>query len=81
MRRSIDRWGRVVVPKVIRDRLGLVGGEQLSIEEQDGVITLRPSLVSMQIIATDEGAVAEPVTDQPPLSDEVVRETLERSRR
>jgi AbrB family looped-hinge helix DNA binding protein len=81
MQTSIDRLGRVVVPKAIRDRLRLVGGETLDVEERDGVVTLRPAPTPFRIVETDEGVVAQPFEELPPLTDEIVRETLERTRR
>jgi AbrB family looped-hinge helix DNA binding protein len=38
----IDEFGRVVIPKGIRSRLGLERGTRLEIDEQDGSIVLRP---------------------------------------
>lgn len=81
MQTSIDRLGRVVVPKAIRDRLRLVGGETLEVEEHDGVVTLRPAPTPFRIVETSDGAVAEPLEDLPPLTDEIVRDALERTRR
>jgi AbrB family looped-hinge helix DNA binding protein len=48
MKTSIDRLGRVVVPKPIRDRLHLKGGEVLEVEERDGVVELRPAPIEMR---------------------------------
>ena len=81
METTIDSLGRVVVPKAIRDRLQLSGGERLEIEERGGVIEMRPSPANVEIVETPEGPVAAPVDDLPPLTDEAVRETLERIRR
>ncbi len=39
---SIDRAGRVVLPKPIRDRLQLLPGESLEIESFEDHIVLRP---------------------------------------
>jgi AbrB family looped-hinge helix DNA binding protein len=39
---TIDRYGRVVIPKPVRDRLGLAPGSELTIEERDGGILLKP---------------------------------------
>lgn len=39
---KIDQAGRVIVPKPIRDRLGLKAGTDLEIEETADGITLRP---------------------------------------
>ena len=81
MKASIDRLGRVVVPKPIRDRLRLQGGEVLEVEERDGVIELRPATSDVRIVDTDEGPVAAPLEDVPPLTDELVRDVLEQVRR
>lgn len=37
---TIDSGGRVVVPKEIRDRLGLNAGARVEVEEAGGVITV-----------------------------------------
>jgi AbrB family looped-hinge helix DNA binding protein len=42
MRTTVDRFGRVVVPKAMRERLGLRAGAALEIEEAEGHISLRP---------------------------------------
>jgi len=38
----IDKAGRVVVPKPLRDRLGLEAGDNLLVESDGDTITLRP---------------------------------------
>ena len=53
MRTRVDRFGRIVVPKEIRDRHGLVPGSEVEIEETAGTILLRlvnelPGLVDKQ---------------------------------
>jgi len=40
MRATIDQAGRLVIPKRIRDRLGLRGDEQVEITERDGRIEI-----------------------------------------
>lgn len=42
IRTAITRKGQVVIPVKIRRRLGLKGGSQLSIYEQDGEIRMVP---------------------------------------
>ena len=81
MQTTIDRLGRVVVPKAIRDHLRLRGGETLEVEERDGVVELRPVPAEMRVAETREGPVADAVADVPPLTDEVVRDTLDHVRR
>jgi AbrB family looped-hinge helix DNA binding protein len=81
MNASIDRAGRVVIPKSIRDRLQLRGGEKLEVEESEGAIVLRPAATEVRVVETAEGPVAAPVEAIPPLTDELVRTALEQVRR
>jgi AbrB family looped-hinge helix DNA binding protein len=39
---SVDKAGRVVLPKPLRDKLRLHAGDDLAIEADEDVITLRP---------------------------------------
>jgi AbrB family looped-hinge helix DNA binding protein len=41
MKATIDRFGRVVVPKDMRDRLGLRPGAELNIEEHNKEIVIK----------------------------------------
>lgn len=38
----LDRFGRVLVPKRLRDRLGLAPGDELLLEIQDGHLVMEP---------------------------------------
>jgi AbrB family looped-hinge helix DNA binding protein len=51
MRTTIDKAGRVVVPKVLRDRIGLASGTEIEIEERDGELRIRP--VGPQVVAVE----------------------------
>ncbi len=42
MRSTIDKAGRVVVPKAMRDELGLTGGTEIEIGLVDGKIEIAP---------------------------------------
>lgn len=81
MRTAIDRSGRIVVPKSIRDRLHLVGGEELEIEERDGVIEVRPAPAEVDIVDTPDGPVARARSPIAPLDDQTVRDALASIRR
>ena len=81
MRTTIDKAGRVVVPKKIRDSLKLQGGETLEIRESDGRIEIAPVPARVRLEDGPDGWVAVPEEDLPDLTDELVRETVERSRR
>jgi AbrB family looped-hinge helix DNA binding protein len=81
MRTTIDVAGRVVVPKALRDELGLTGGQELHISVRDGRLELEPPPLPMHLERRGRAVVA--VADAPvdPLTSELVRETLERLRR
>lgn len=78
---AIDAAGRVVIPKEIRERLGLTGGRSLEIRERDGVIEIEPRSATMSLVRRSGVLVAVTEGDVPPLTDDVVRETIERTRR
>lgn len=81
MRTTIDGAGRVVVPKSIRDRLGLTPGHALDIVERDGRVEMQPLGPKVWIEKRDGRPVA--VTEGPvePLTVDDVRAAVERLRR
>lgn len=81
METTIDTAGRVVIPKALRDGLGLTGGEELEISVRDGSILIEPKPSSVTLVETPDGPVAVPDRGLPPLTDDIVRDTLERVRR
>ncbi len=81
MRTSIDSAGRIVIPKALRERLGIRRGRPLDIRERDGFIEIAVSETPMTLARRSGGAVAVPEEKLPALTDEIVRETLERTRR
>lgn len=82
MRTTIDSAGRIVIPKAIRDRLGLRGGEAVDIDESDGRIEVSRLRRKVELVEGEHGLlVAAPGTEMPGLGPAEVRELLERSRR
>ena len=81
MRTSVDAAGRIVIPKDLRERLGIRRGRALEIRERDGRIEIEPAATAMSLVRRPGGAVAVPREKLPPLTDDLVRETLERTRR
>lgn len=81
MKSAIDSAGRVVIPKDLRERLGLRRGRRVSIRERDGRIEIEPIPTPMSLVRQRGGSVAVPKEKLPPLTDEFVRETLEQTRR
>lgn len=81
MRSAIDSAGRIVIPKPLRDRLGLERGRVVEIRERDGRIEIEPASTPMSLARRAGGPVAVPAEALPPLTDEIVRATIERTRR
>ena len=81
MKAAIDAAGRVVIPKELRERLGIGRGRVVQIRERDGRIEIEPAATPMSLVRRGGGRVAVPEEKLPPLTDDIVRETLERTRR
>jgi AbrB family looped-hinge helix DNA binding protein len=81
MRTTMDSAGRLVIPKALRDRVGLVAGEELELRERDGRIEIEPAPTPMRLTTSKRGIAAVAAVALPPLTDDIVRETIERTRR
>ncbi|HEV2063247.1 MAG TPA: AbrB/MazE/SpoVT family DNA-binding domain-containing protein [Thermoanaerobaculia bacterium] len=81
MKSAIDAAGRIVIPKPLRDRLGLARGRAVEIRERDGRIEIEAVATPMSLVKRRGGRVAVPEETLPPLTDDIVRATLERTRR
>lgn len=81
MKTTIDRAGRVVIPKALRDRLGLRGGEEIEVQEAEGRIEITRSPRSGGLVKGAHGIlVFESDSNEPPVDPEFVREAIEASR-
>ena len=81
MKATIDSAGRIVVPKALRQALGLKPGQALDIRAGEGSLEIAIAPTSMSLKKRGKGHVAVPDLDLPPLTAEQVRDTLERVRR
>jgi AbrB family looped-hinge helix DNA binding protein len=81
MRATIDAAGRIVVPKSLRQALGLKPGQPLDIRASDGGLTIEIAATPMQLKKRGKGLVAVPAGAVPKLTAEEVRDTLEQVRR
>jgi AbrB family looped-hinge helix DNA binding protein len=77
MRTTIDRAGRLVIPKPLRERLGLLGGVEVEIRESaDGLsivpLAAGPALVERDGLVVVESGSGTVITDDDvrPLRDE-----------
>jgi len=63
MKVTIDRAGRLVVPKALRDELNLEPGTALEIRAREGLLELEPVVTPMRLVRRGKGLVA--TTDEP----------------
>lgn len=76
---TIDRVGRVVIPKDIRDEAGIEPGMMLEIRVREGRIEIEPRRRPVRIVKKGRLQVAESVEAGEPLTRATVRRTGERS--
>ena len=81
MKSAIDSAGRVVIPKALRERAGLTSPRDIEITERDGKIEIEAVPTPMSLVKRRGRVVAVSEKRLPPLTDEIVRATIERTRR
>ncbi|HET9563329.1 MAG TPA: AbrB/MazE/SpoVT family DNA-binding domain-containing protein [Mycobacterium sp.] len=81
MQTTIDRVGRIVVPKALRDELHLVGGTALEIRVNDGRLEIEPLATPMRLVGRGKGLVATTDKPLPPIDADDVRAVVESLRR
>lgn len=77
MRTTIDKAGRLVIPRRLRDRIGLAGGGEVELE-LDGA-AVRIEAVSGSNLKAVAGLLVIPATGTP-LTADVVRELIDADR-
>lgn len=81
MRATIDAAGRVVIPKSLREAIGLGDGGEIEIQLVDGALLVAPPTVRKRIEERDGRATIVAEQELPPLPDQVVRDVLDALRR
>ena len=81
MKTTIDRAGRLVLPKKIREAAGILPGSELTIRVSDGVIEIEPTPLEVRLVKRGLMTVAVPRKRVTPLTPEAVGQTLDRLRR
>lgn len=70
-----------MVPKDVRERLGLRPGSRIAMREVEGHLEISPATTPVRLVDRDGALVAEADTDLPVLTAEQVRDALESTRR
>jgi len=81
MRTTIDGAGRIVVPKPLREAVGLTPGQAVEVTALDGRLEITVAPTAMHLESRDGHIVAVPEIDLPELTAEAVRGILEQIRR
>ncbi len=81
MKTTIDGAGRVVVPKALRDRLGLRAGTVLTLRVRDGHLEMEPAPAPLRLEQRRGTLVATSEEPLPPLDADDVRAVLDQQRR
>ena len=60
MKTAIDAAGRIIVPKALRDELGLAPGRELSIRASGGALVVEPVPTAVALVRRGKAVVAKP---------------------
>ncbi len=78
---TIDQGGRVVVPKDVRERLGLVPGTSVELTEVDGHLEVAPAVTPMRLEDRDGALILATDVAMPVMTTDTVRAVIEATRR
>lgn len=81
MTSTIDGAGRVVIPKSVREAMGLTPGTPIDIRFADGRIEIEFAPLEVDIVREGRFPTVVPREPVPPMSDDDLRDALEAVRR
>lgn len=76
MKATIDKAGRVVIPKAIRERAGLRPGMELTVRVENGVVELEPEGPEAGIVYHDGLPYLGSAAGTPPVSQDEINEWI-----
>jgi len=74
---TMDKAGRIVIPKAIRTQAGLKAGVPLEVRVRGGRVEIEPAPRPIQLRARGSFLVADAVDDGPTLTADEVRRAIE----
>jgi len=77
MKTTIDKAGRLVIPRSLRDRIGLAGGGDVELELDGAAIRIEP--ISGTDLREEGGRLVIPTSGRP-ITNAVVRELIDADR-
>ncbi|MGH2584408.1 MAG: AbrB/MazE/SpoVT family DNA-binding domain-containing protein [Dehalococcoidia bacterium] len=77
MKATIDKSGRIVIPKKIRAAAGFTPGTTVEIHYRNGIIEIEPEPLPVRLERRGSLLVAVPLVPVEPLTDEMVQPTLD----
>lgn len=80
MSTTIDAAGRVVIPKSVREAMGLTPETPIDIVFSDGRIVIEYTPVEIDVVIEDGLPLAVPRRPMPALTDDIVRRAREATR-
>ena len=76
MRSTIDRAGRVVIPKTLRESAGLKPGSELEIAYRDGKVEIEPVRRAVKLVRKSGLLIAVAPRGTPKVTTEQVNQTI-----
>ena len=77
MRTTIDKAGRLVIPRALRDRIGLAGGGEVELELDGAAVRIEP--ISGSGLREEAGRLVIPASGRP-ITNAAVRELIDADR-
>lgn len=81
MQTTIDAAGRIVVPKALRDAMGLSAGRRIDVVYADGRLEIEVAPAEVDVLTDERAPLLVPREELPPLTDDDIRAALEATRR